>query len=79
MDNVLPYMAEAMIKIVRDKVDDPLFFMADYLQQKGNEVQAAETEIVYAKFLVAVAEAEVMEREVEAELRLVANQAIQEK
>jgi hypothetical protein len=72
-------MAEAMIKIVRDKVDDPLFFMADYLQQKGNEVQAAETEIVYAKFLVAVAEAEVMEREVEAELRLVANQAIQEK
>ena len=68
MINVLPHVAEALIKISREKIDDPVIFMADFLKQRGEEIQSIETQRTYAKFLEAVKQAEELEAQAANEL-----------
>ena len=66
--NVLPHVAEALIKISREKIDDPIIFMADFLKHRGEEIQSFETQRTYAKFLEAVKQAEELEAQAANEL-----------
>ncbi|CAD8082007.1 unnamed protein product [Paramecium sonneborni] len=39
-DNVVPYIAEALIVLCEKHPENPIHFLADFLEQKGNELQA---------------------------------------
>lgn len=73
VENVIPHVAEALIRINREKVEDPVFFMADFLLQRGTEVQEKETTDVLNRYLQALAEAEAMEEAAAAELLAISN------
>ncbi len=66
--NVLPHVAEALITISREKTEDPVIFMAEFLRQRGTEIQSIETQRTYAKFLEAVKQAEELEAQAANEL-----------
>ncbi|CAD8062089.1 unnamed protein product [Paramecium primaurelia] len=39
-DNVVPYLAEALVVLCEKHPENPIHFLADFLEQKGNELQA---------------------------------------
>lgn len=75
MVNVLPHLAEAIVRIHRERIEDPVLFMADFLQQRGMEVQEKETKDVLDRYLEALAHAEAMEEAAAAELLAISNQS----
>ncbi len=68
MENVLSHVAEAMIHISRERVEDPVLYLANFLYHRGLAVQEHETTTAYEKFLTAVHQAEAMEEEAAAQL-----------
>ena len=38
-DNVVPYITEGLIELCKDMPSNPILFLADFLEMKGNEVQ----------------------------------------
>ena len=43
MDNVLPHVAEALVIIHRDKIEDPVYFMSNFLRKRGEELEVGDT------------------------------------
>lgn len=39
-DNVVPFLTEALIEICEKQPQNPLEFLADYLEQRGNQLQS---------------------------------------
>lgn len=77
VENVLPHLAEALVTIQREKIADPVFFMAEFLKKRGEEIEAAETEKARQKFLDTMKEAKVLEQAAAEELqRAVENSVI---
>lgn len=68
MENVLPHVAEALVAISREKMKDPVLYLASFLYQRGVSVQEQETTAAYEKYLEAVRQAEAMEEEAAAQL-----------
>jgi hypothetical protein len=73
--NVLPHIAEALITINRDQIDDPVYYMATFLHQRGKEVQERETNEAYESFMAAMRQAEAMEEAAAAQLRAISKYA----
>lgn len=72
MDNVLPHVAEGLIKIRREEVEDPLMYLIEFLHDRAMEIQQQETNMVYEKFLVALKTAEEQEAEAARQLQAAA-------
>lgn len=57
-----------MVVISREKMKDPVLYLADFLYHRGVAVQEQETTAAYEKYLTAVQQAEEMEEEAAAQL-----------
>lgn len=64
VQNVLPHIAEGLIHIARERVDDPLQWMAAFLKERGEEIQSREYQAAYDKFMSYMSMAEEMESHV---------------
>jgi len=69
VENVLSHVAEALVLIHRDKVDDPMAFMADFLRKRGEDLEVTETKNAHEKYFAAVREAELLEEEAAMQLQ----------
>lgn len=74
VENVLPHVAEALVNITRERIDDPVLYLANFLYHRGVAVQEQETTAAYEKFLSAVQQAEAMEEEAAAQLLALSQQ-----
>lgn len=57
----MPHLAEALVKIDKENIVDPVYFLADFLEERGNYIQELEYNRVRQNYLNALAEAEAME------------------
>ena len=73
MRNVLPHVAEGIIRVSRERMADPLQWMADFLQMRGQELQSYESRIAHDKFRSYMSLAEEMETKVTARLNELAS------
>ena len=64
VQNVLPHVAEGIIHIARERVEDPLQWMAAFLKERGEEIQSRECQAAYDKFMSYMSVAEEMESHV---------------
>jgi hypothetical protein len=62
-------LAEALVVIHRDKVEDPMAYISEFLKKRGEELEIAETTRAQEKYLAAVREAEMMEQEAAVQLQ----------
>ena len=61
--NVLPYVAEGMVRIKRERPQDPIAYLADFLLSKGKSVEQDTIDKALAKFKEDLLLAEEMDRE----------------
>ena len=62
LDLVLPHLAEASVRISREQPDDPIQFMADFLRDRGNQVEEQARERARVAFYSALDEANAREK-----------------
>jgi hypothetical protein len=70
------HIAEALVTISRERLDDPLLYLANFLYHRGLAVQEEETTTAYENFLTAVQQAEAMEEEAAAQLRAISQRNV---
>lgn len=69
VENVMSHVAEALVLIHRDQVDDPMTFMSDFLRKRGEDLEVTETKNAHEKYFAAVREAELLEEEAAMQLQ----------
>jgi hypothetical protein len=60
MANVLTYVAQGMINIVREKPEDPIMYLANFLREAGEQMEAKAYEKAKKKFYRIIAESEAL-------------------
>lgn len=67
VENVLPHVAEALINIARHgndgSIEDPVLYLADFLQERGQKIQDEEVQQKYERFQALAAQAKQLEEE----------------
>eukprot|EP00607_Mallomonas_marina_P008866 CAMPEP_0182424328 /NCGR_PEP_ID=MMETSP1167-20130531/10529_1 /TAXON_ID=2988 /ORGANISM="Mallomonas Sp, Strain CCMP3275" /LENGTH=801 /DNA_ID=CAMNT_0024604061 /DNA_START=446 /DNA_END=2851 /DNA_ORIENTATION=- len=67
VNNVLPHIAEAMIIIAKDKPEDPIGFLANFLSTRGEQLEKDACAQALEKFQEALSLAEELDRDFEIE------------
>eukprot|EP01041_Mallomonas_annulata_P000289 gene289-523_t len=62
--NVLPFVSEGMIRIAREKPEDPIGFLAEFLRTHGVQAEEEASSQALAKFTQALSLAEQIDREI---------------
>lgn len=65
LDNVLPHIADGMIRVARDRPDDPIAVMIQFLHQRATKVEEDARSSALSKFNEALSLAEQIDRELQ--------------